>query len=53
MANIALPNRLPAPSVSGTWRIASQVRQYPIFPVAILLIVLVIPAIFANQIAPP
>ena len=29
-----------------------EVRRLPLFPVAILLLVLVIPAIFANQIAP-
>ena len=30
----------------------SEVRRLPLFPIAILLVVLVIPAIFANQIAP-
>ena len=52
MANIALPNQLPSPGISRTWRIASQVRQYPVLPIAILLIVLVIPAIFAEALAP-
>ena len=33
-------------------RYLSEIRRLPLFPVAILLIVLVIPAIFANQIAP-
>ena len=32
--------------------ILSETRRLPLFPVAILMIVLVIPAIFANQIAP-
>ena len=32
--------------------ILSEVRRLPLFPIAILMIVLVIPAIFANQIAP-
>ena len=30
----------------------SELRRLPLFPIAILLLVLVIPAIFANQIAP-
>ena len=32
--------------------VLSEARRLPLFPIAILLIVLVIPAIFANQIAP-
>lgn len=33
-------------------RYFSEIRRLPLFPLAVLLIVLVIPAIFANQIAP-
>ena len=32
--------------------VLSEAKRLPLFPIAILLIVLVIPAIFANQIAP-
>ena len=37
---------------SAPLRYLAEIRRLPILPVAILLIVLVIPAIFANQIAP-
>ena len=33
-------------------RILDEVRRYPLFPIALLLIILVIPAIFADWIAP-
>ena len=43
----------------GSWysparllQVASEVRRYPWFPIAILLVVLVIPAIFAEIVAP-
>ena len=53
MANLAIPSRLPgARSVSGVWRAMGSARRYPVFPVAILMIVLVLPAIFANWVAP-
>lgn len=52
MANIAIPRRLPMPVVPGVGRAWAIARRYPIFPVAVLLLVLVIPAIFANVVAP-
>lgn len=52
MANIALPRRLPEVTGSGAWRAVLQLRRYPVLPVTILLIVLIIPAIFAGQVAP-
>ncbi len=53
MANIAIPNSIPGQRrTTGAWRALGTVRRYPIFPVAILLIVLVIPAVFANWVAP-
>jgi peptide/nickel transport system permease protein len=51
MANIAIPRQLPGYSVR-VQRTLSEVRRYPILPVAILLFVLVIPGIFADFIAP-
>ena len=33
-------------------RVFAEARRYPLFPILLLLIVLVIPAVFANQIAP-
>ena len=52
MANIAIARRLPMPGVLGVGRAWSTARRYPIFPVAVLLLVLVIPAIFAELITP-
>lgn len=52
MANIAIPWRLPMPGVLGIGRAWATFRRYPIFPVAILLLVLVLPAIFAELITP-
>lgn len=52
MANIAIPRRLPMPGVLGVGRAWATTRRYPIFPVAILLLVLVLPAIFAELITP-
>ena len=53
MANVAIPGNIPvARSINGARRALGSARRYPIFPVAILLIVLVIPAIFANWVAP-
>ena len=52
MANIAIPRRLSIPGVPGKRRSWAMARRYPIFPVAILLLVLVVPAIFANLITP-
>lgn len=49
---IALPGPVPE---SLPWRVVRavmQVKQYPILPVAVLVLLLVIPAIFASQIAP-
>ncbi len=52
MANIALPQQLPEVKASGSWRVVSQVRRLPVVPIVILLVVLVLPAIFADQMAP-
>ncbi len=52
MANITLPQPLPRLRVWGTWRANLQLRRYPVLPIAILLLVLIIPAIFADQVAP-
>jgi len=52
MANIAIPRRLSMPGVLGVGRAWATARRYPIFPVAILLLVLVLPAIFAELITP-
>ena len=53
MANLAVPGSIPGVRrAGGVWRALGTARRYPIFPVAILLFVLVLPAIFANWIAP-
>ena len=53
MANLAVPGSIPGVRrAAGVWRALGTARRYPIFPVAILLFVLVLPAIFANWIAP-
>ena len=53
MANVALPGSIPgARRVNGVWRALGTARRYPIFPVVILLFVLVLPAIFADWVAP-
>lgn len=52
MANIAIPRRLPGYGVPAVGAAVSWLRRYPIFPLAILLSLLVIPAIFAEQVAP-
>ncbi len=53
MANLAVPGSIPGVRRAGeVWRALGTARRYPIFPVAILLFVLVLPAIFANWIAP-
>jgi len=52
MANVSIARRLPMPAVPGARRVWSTARRYPVFPVAILLLVLVLPAIFADLISP-
>lgn len=52
MANIAIPRRLPGYRISGVWQALDLLRRYPIIPLAILLLLLVIPAIFAGYVAP-
>jgi peptide/nickel transport system permease protein len=51
MANIAIPRPIPGYSVRVQHAI-SEARRYPILPIAILLLVLVIPGISADFIAP-
>ena len=52
MANISIRRHLPAHGVPTLRRGLAQARRYPVFSLAILLIVLVIPALFANWVAP-
>ncbi|MEK7814618.1 MAG: ABC transporter permease, partial [Chloroflexota bacterium] len=55
MANVAIPRPLPGFGIPGVAQVrqALQVlRRYPIVPAAILLLLLVGPAIFANYVAP-
>ena len=53
MATGAISQTLPERrKPAGPLRVWQTVRRYPILPVAILLIVLVIPAIFADWVAP-
>ena len=53
MANLAVPGSVPGVrTVSGVWRALGAARRYPVLPVAILLLVLVLPAIFADWVAP-
>ena len=52
MANIALARRLPLPRVAVMRRSLGAVRRYPVIPITIMLVVLVLPAIFANWVAP-
>jgi len=48
MANIAIP--LPARQVSRVRQAVGQVRRYPVVPLTILMVFLIIPAIFADVI---
>jgi peptide/nickel transport system permease protein len=53
MAIIAIPKGRPwdgIPGVSAVSRRLAWIRRYPLLPLAILLLVLVLPAVFANQI---
>src|ERR671918_3231797 len=52
MANIALPSRLPGYRATGVPQALNWARRYPVLPLGVLLLLLVIPAIFANQVAP-
>jgi peptide/nickel transport system permease protein len=52
MANIAIPTRLPGYRIWGIWQTLTWLRRYPLLPLAILILLLVGPAIFANQVAP-
>ena len=53
MANMAVPGSIPGVrTASGIWRALGTARRYPVFPVSILLLVLVIPAVFADWVAP-
>ena len=53
MANVAIPGSVPgARTANRAWRALGTARRYPILPVAILLLVLVFPAIFADWFAP-
>ena len=52
MADVATTQQLALPRVAKVWRFLGAARRYPLIPITIMLIVLVIPAIFANWIAP-
>ena len=52
MADLATTQQLRLPRVAKVWRLWGAARRYPLIPITIMLIVLVIPAIFANWIAP-
>jgi hypothetical protein len=55
MAITTMPGRvIPAPwySVPRIWQGLGTTRRFPLFPMAVLLIFLVIPALFAELIAP-
>ena len=52
MAAIAVPGRRTLGVVPGLLRGASKARRYPLLPLAVLMLLLVIPAIFADLIAP-
>ncbi len=52
MAAIAVPGRRAWGVVPGLLRGASKARRYPLLPLAVLMLLLVIPAIFADLIAP-
>jgi peptide/nickel transport system permease protein len=53
MANVAIPGQAPAVAVGTQVRKGlAWIRQYPFLPLAVMLLVLVLPAIFADQIAP-
>ena len=55
MASIAIPKRRPWDAIPGSSAVSrgvAQARQYPIFPLAILLILLIIPALTADWLAP-
>ena len=45
-------DRVAIPEIKQVSRISAALRRYPVIPITILLIVLVIPAIFANVVAP-
>ncbi len=52
MANISIRRHLPRYGAPTLRRRIAQARRYPVISLAILLIVLVIPALFANWVAP-
>ena len=54
MAEVVLPERLSPARAAGSLvgRSIRRVRQYPILPLAVLILVLVLPAIFAPLLAP-
>ena len=52
MANISIRRHLPGYGTPTLRRRIAQARRYPVISLAILLIVLVIPALFANWVAP-
>ena len=52
MAQLELGQRLPRHTGSRLLRAVAQARRFPLLPLSVLLSVLIIPAIFANQLAP-
>jgi hypothetical protein len=51
MANIAIPQRVPGYAEEALERVR-QARRYPILPLTVLIFLLIIPALFAGQLAP-
>ena len=51
MGNVSIPWRIRTFG-TGNWRLFAHVRRYPVLPIFVLLFVLVLPAIFADQVAP-
>jgi peptide/nickel transport system permease protein len=51
MANIAPAQRLPNAKLIDLSQIIGNLRRYPLIPLAVLLFTLVLPAIFADQVA--
>ena len=52
MANVAIPGRAVAQAGGGLRQGVRWVRQFPVIPLTVLLLVLVLPGIFAPYVAP-
>jgi peptide/nickel transport system permease protein len=52
MANVAIPARLTQYWAGAPARAVARARRYPLVPLMVIMFVLVVPAFFANQVAP-